>query len=361
MSVLYNFEYPKKLKIAYIGAGEHSIRNILPTFQYAPIELMAMADHNTERGLAAARMFGAKRFYPNHKALLAKEQGLDAVMIVVGPDEQGLPRYPELAEETLGAGLHTWVDAPPCISAANVSIFTNACMKRRKYMAIGFRRRFAPGYRKAAELLEAGILGRVTSYAMRVPLRLPGPPERRTDKGMAPFLPFTSIIALLHTLFGEIEGLSMLRHETSGAGVIQFAHKQGTVGSVHLAVGQSAASPGERLEVVGAGGNLVVEGGVRLVCYRRDGGASPETLGRREGYACEDPAHAPLFWEPRPEALEPAGHQVALSGYLGSVRAFAEPLLAGEPPQAGTLVEALHVMTVFDRIHQGKERDWIPV
>ncbi len=359
--VLYNFEYPRKLKIAYIGAGEHSIRNILPTFQYAPIELVAMADHNTERGLAVARMFGAKRFYPNHKALLAKEEGLDAAMIVVGPDEQGLPRYTELATETLGAGLHTWVDAPPCISAANVSIFTNACMKRRKYMAIGFRRRFAPGYRKAAELIEAGTLGRVTSYTMRIPLRLPGPPERRTDKGMAPFLPFTSIIALLLNLFGEVEGLSMLRHETAGAGMIQFCHKQGAVGNVHLAAGQAAASPVERLEVVGIGANLVVESGVRVECYRRDGGVNREMAGRQEGYAAEDVAHAPLFWEPRLEALEPATHHIALSGYLGSVRAFAEPLLANEPPQAGTLVEALHVMTVFDRIHQGKEREWIPV
>jgi predicted dehydrogenase len=359
--VLYNFEYPRKLKIAYIGAGEHSIRNILPTFQYAPIELMAMADHDTERGLAAARMFGAKRFYPNHKALLAKEEGLDAVMIVVGPDEQGLPRYPELAAETLGAGLHTWVDAPPCVSAANVSIFTNACMKRRKYMAVGFRRAFAPAYLKAAELLDAGTLGHVTSYAMRFPLRLPGPPERRTDKGMAPFLPFTSIIALLYGLFGEVEGLSMLRHEATGAGVITFAHKGGVVGSVHLAVGQASASPSERLEIVGTGANLVAESGLRLVCYRRDGGVSPELLGRQEGYPAEDPAHAPLFWEPRFEALEPATHQVALSGYLGSVRSFADQMLAGEPPQHGTLIEVLHVMTVFDRIHQGKEREWIAV
>ncbi len=359
--MLYNYEYPHKLRIAYIGAGEHSIRNILPTFQYAPIELVAMTDHNTERGLAAARMFGAKRFYPNHKALLAKEENLDAVMIVVGPDEQGIPRYPELAAETLGAGLHTWVDAPPCVSAANVSIFTNACMKRRKYMAIGFRKQFAPAYKKAAELIGANALGRVTSYAMRFPLRLPGPPERRTDKGMAPFLPFTSVIALLHSLFGEFEGLSMLRHQTTGAGVIQFAHKEGVIGSVHLATGQSPASPQERLEIVGSGANLVVESGVRLVCYRPVGGGNAEPAGRQEGYVAGDADHAPLFWEPLPEALEPATHQVVLSGYLDSVRSFAESLLAGEAPKHGTLIEALHVMTVFDRIHQGKEQEWITI
>ena len=110
-----NYEYEKRLRIGYIGAGQHSFRNILPCFQYAPIELVALTDHHTERGLAVARQFGAQRFYPNHKAMLAKEKDLDAIFIVVGPDAKGRPRYPELAAESLRAGFHTWIDAPPLL------------------------------------------------------------------------------------------------------------------------------------------------------------------------------------------------------------------------------------------------------
>jgi predicted dehydrogenase len=357
--VLYNFEYREKLKIAYIGAGEHSIRNILPTFQYAPIELVALADHNTERGLAVARMFGARRFYPNHKALLAKETELDAAMIVVGPDEEGRPRYPELAAETLTAGLHTWIDAPPCLSASQVSTFTNACIKRHKYLAVGFRRRFSPGYAKAAELLEQEALGRINSYSFRFPLRMPGPPERRTEEGMAPFLPFTSAMALLLNLFGEAEGVSYVRNERTGAAAMQMLHRNGVIGSLHLTVGQSTSSPQERLEIIGSGQSLAVDGGVRLEVYRVDGSQSPEQAGRQDSFVAGGLDDAQRFWEPRFDALEPATHHIALSGYLGSIKSFAERLLAGEPPKYGTLVDVLHVMTVLDRIRKGKEREWI--
>ncbi len=356
--MLYNFEYPEKLKIAYIGAGEHSIRNILPTFQYAPIELVALADHNTERGLAVARMFGARRFYPNHKALLAKETELDAAMIVVGPDEEGRPRYPELAAETLTAGLHTWIDAPPCLSASQVSTFTNACIKRHKYLAVGFRRRFSPGYAKAAELLEQEALGQINSYSFRFPLRMPDAPQRRTEEGMAPFLPFTSVMALLLNLFGEAEGVSYVRNERTGATAMQMLHRNGVVGSLQLTVGQSTSAPQERLEITGTGHSLFVDGGVRVALYRTDSSLNPQEQGRQDSFVRGGEDDAPLFWEPRHDALEPATHHIALSGYLGSVKVFAERLLADEPPKYGTLVDVLHVMTVIDRIRKAKERDW---
>jgi hypothetical protein len=150
--MLLNYEYEKKLRVGYIGAGEHSYRNILPCFQYAPIDLVALAEEDTERGLAIARQFGAKRFYPKYQAMLAKEE-LDAVFIVVPPDDEGHPRYPELATETLKAGFHTWIEAPPCLDhGKEISEYTNACLKSRKYIATGFKKMFAPAYLKVAQI-----------------------------------------------------------------------------------------------------------------------------------------------------------------------------------------------------------------
>jgi predicted dehydrogenase len=356
----YSYEYDRKLQVGYIGAGEHSFRNILPALQYAPIDLVAITDHRTERGLAVARQFGARRFYPNHLALLGKETKLDAVMIVVGPDEEGRPRYPELAAEALTAGFHVWVDSPPCISAKEISVFTNACIKRHKYMAVGFRRQFMPAYEQAREIITDDAFGQVASYAYRFPLALPDAVRRRNDRGMSSFLPITDVLALLASLFGEVQGLSMVRH-SNGSAVISLQHAGDVLGALHLTAGQSLSAPRERLEVVGNRESLVVEDGLRLTYFRRVTPVSAELAGRQDRYQMGDLSSAPLVWSPVYDPDEPATHSVAQSGYLGSIRAFAEQLLAGQPPQRGTLVEVLHVMTVFDRIRHGKEREWIEV
>ncbi|NLT73051.1 MAG: Gfo/Idh/MocA family oxidoreductase [Chloroflexi bacterium] len=356
----YNYEYDRKLQVAYIGGGEHSFRNILPSLQYAPIDLVALTDHKGDRGLAVARQFGARRFYPNHRALLAKETSLDAVMISVGPDEEGRPRYPELAAEALGAGFHVWIDEPPCLSAEDISTFTNACIRKHRYLAVGFVRQCAPAYLQAASLIKDKAFGQPTSYAFRFPMALPELTRRRTDKGASAMLPITGVVALLADLFGEIKGFSMVRG-TAGAAVLSLQHANGTPGSLHLTAGQSLSAPRERLEIIGRRASLVVDGGVRVTYYRRVAPVAEELAGRQDTSFTGDVDSAPVVWAPQLNLEEPAAQHIALSGYLGSIQSFAEQLLAGQPPKHGTLVDALHVMTVFDRLRAGREQEWLEV
>jgi len=353
----FNYEYDKKLRIGYIGAGEHSYRNILPCFQYAPIELVALADHHTERGLAVARQFGAKHFYPNHKAMLAKE-AMDAVFIVVGPDADGRPRYPELAAETLRAGFHTWIDAPPCSSASEITPMTEACIASHKYIATGFKRMFAPAYLKVAQIIEDPSFGGVSSFSLRYPLALPPAEQRRDPKAMAAFLDFVQPYSLLVRLFGECEGFTYLRSPVSGGVVINLRYRRGIVGTMHLTGGQAVTSPLERLEVVGNGANVVVENGIRLIYYRPGGSRGEATAGRTESYIGPDET-APIIWEPEFSLGQLYNKQLFLEGYVGCIRHFAERLLVNEPPKQGNLVEMMHIMTVYDKIRNGKEGEWI--
>jgi len=355
----YNYEYEKKLMVAFIGAGEHAIRNILPAFQYAPIELAALADHNVDRGLAVARQFGARRFYPNHKALIAKEQ-VDAIFIVAGPGPDGLPQYPQLAADTLSAGFHTWIDVPPCSTAQDIHAFTNACLKSHKYLTVGFRRRFAPAYARLAEIIKSEDFGPISSFSMRYPLSLPDKETRAKKEGMAPFLSFFHPYALLLHLFGECEGFSFLRSSQTGGAVFSFRYRSGIVGTLHLTAGQAATSPTERLEVVGQGANVIVEDGARLRYYRRGSWGSMADVGRRES-AIGDDDEAPIIWEPD-LALGRLDNKMAfVQGYVGCIRHFAERLLQDEPPRHGTLVEILHIASILDKIRAGQEGQWIPV
>jgi predicted dehydrogenase len=353
----FNYEYGKRLRVGYIGAGEHSYRNVLPSLQYAPIELVALADHHAERGLAVARQFGARHFYPNHKAMLAKE-AMDAVLIVVGPDVRGRPRYPELGAEALRAGFHTWVDAPPCASAADITSFTEACIASHKYVVTGFKRMFAPAYRKVTEIVEDPAFGGASSFALRYPLSLPSAEQRANVQAVSTFLDFVQPYSLLLRLFGECEGLSYLRSGISGGAVISFRYRKGLVGTLHLTAGQAATSPLERFEVIGNGANVVVENGIRLLYYRQGGRRGQDSAGPVESFVGPDEG-APILWEPDFSLGQLYNKQLFLEGYVGCVRHFAERLLAGEPPKFGNLVEMMHIMTVYDKIRNGKEGEWI--
>ena len=61
--VRYNFEYERRLRACFIGAGGHSYRNIYPAFRYAPVDLVAVADHAEARARDYARLFGAEGAY----------------------------------------------------------------------------------------------------------------------------------------------------------------------------------------------------------------------------------------------------------------------------------------------------------
>ena len=94
-----------KIRAGFIGCGSHAFRNVYPTFQFAPVELVATCDLDADKAAAYARQFGAERSYNNHTKMLAEEK-LDAVFIVTNYDDQGRPRYPALAADCLRAGKH---------------------------------------------------------------------------------------------------------------------------------------------------------------------------------------------------------------------------------------------------------------
>jgi predicted dehydrogenase len=113
--VTYNFEYDKKLKACFIGAGGHSYRNVYPTFQYAPVELLAVCDVNGDRASAYARQFGAERSYTDHMDMLRTEKP-DIVFIVTAYHPDGRVQATDLAMDALSLGVHVWMDVAAFIA-----------------------------------------------------------------------------------------------------------------------------------------------------------------------------------------------------------------------------------------------------
>jgi predicted dehydrogenase len=356
----YSFEYDKKLTVGFVGSGDFSYTTILPCFQYLPVDLVALADPDRERGLEVARRFGVRRFYPSIGAMLAKEEAIQAVYVVAGVDESGRPHYPQLASEVLVANRHVWVGGPPCANGDEIKTYTDACIKSAgKYVMAGFKRMFMPVYVKLDEIIKSPQFGGVSSFAMRYPLVLPSPQERLVaGKPSTAFLQFVEPYSLLVRLFGEARNVTVAA-SNAGDAVITFHYSNGLIGSLHCTGNMASTSPLERIEVVGKGANVIVENASRLIYYR-SGSGRPGVPGRETTYIGAD-ERAPILWEPEFSLGQLYNKQLFMQGYVDCLAYFANQLLAGESPKHGSLVNMLHIMNVHDKILSAAERQWISI
>ena len=350
----YNLDYERKLRVGFCGVGDEAYRHILPAFQYAPIDLVALATPDKARGLAVARQFGARHLYPSYAPMLAKEE-MDAVFVATGLDGEGNLLSTEIVEEALKAGFHVWVAPPPCATKPDINRFTQACIKKRKYVACGFKRMAAPAYRQVAKIMAEPGFGDVQSFSMRYPLFFPPKLGKGEEppQGLDPFIEFVHPYSLITHLFGECRRMRTFRSK-SGAGFINLGYNKGVVGTLHLTGGQAATGPIERLEVIGTGANVVVENGCKLTYYRAGGSRGEGDLFDSEDYIG---AHAtgPVVWEPEYSLGSLYSKQLFIEGYVDIVRHFCDQLLSGDPPKTGNLVDMLHIMTIHDMILAGDE------
>lgn len=331
----FNFEFEKRISAGFIGAGGHSYRNIYPCFQYAPVDLVAVCDHHPEKASAYARLFGAPRWYVDHTEMLEKEQ-LDAVFISVGFDPQGRPRYPALAVEAMRAGCHVWMEKPPASGTPEVRQMQGVSAETGKFVLVAFKKCFTPAHAKAKEIIARSEFGGATSVYYRYPLSLPPLSERTNPTRFRDIVHPAS--ALLY-LMGPLASLMYEQHATSGGVAATLRFRSGAIGVLHLTAGQGGG-PLERLEIIGAGANVVVDNGMRLLYHR----ARPAlAYGRSPDYYVGDEAAA-LVWEPEFSLGQLYNKALFLMGYVQQVDYFARCVLENRPPQVCGLADALEIM-----------------
>jgi predicted dehydrogenase len=347
MPVTYNYEYPKQLRAGFIGCGGHAYRNIYPTFQYAPVNLVAVCDLDPVRAATCAKVFGAERHYSDHLEMLERED-LDVVFIVTNVDENGSPRYPKLAIDCLRAGVHAWVEKPPASSSGEIREMIRVSSETKRHVGVGFKKMFFPANVKAKEIISRPDFGPITSITARYPQSLPPFEERGDARKMVSFLDhIVHPHSVLRLLGGPIEWIFVNRNSAVGSATVSIRFTSGAAGNLHLSSGQSSTSFLERLEIIGAGENLVVENNVRLIHYRRS--KSKIAYGRSGDYfdAITDDS-APLYWEPEFSLGQLYNKGLFLLGYAPEVIQFTTRLLDGKDPAYGTLEDALELLQIYE-------------
>lgn len=342
--VRYNFEYGRKLRTCFIGAGGHSFRNVYPTFQYAPIDLVAICDLDQDRATAFARQFGAARAYSDHREMLAKERP-EAVFIVTSYLADGRPQATGLALEALAAGAHVWMEKPTAASVAEVQTLIDASAEHGRQVMTGLKKIFFPSIVKAKELMSSREFGRPVALTIRYPQRMP-PLAERADlvklNGLLDHLSHPA--AIINYLMGPVATMSYAWEPVCGGSLTTMRFVSGAIGSLHLVGGGSGSSPLERLEVTGEHANVVVDNGVKVTYYRP---ATRPAYGRSASYLVSN-EEAPLAWEPEFSLGQLYNKNIFYLGYVPEVLHFAEAVLNGKPLEKGTLAESMEIAKLFE-------------
>jgi predicted dehydrogenase len=342
--VRYNFEYEQKLRVAFIGAGGHSFRNVYPTFQYAPIDLVAICDRDADRATAYAHQFGGKASYTDHQEMLMTEKP-DAVFIVTSYDDEGRPQATQLALDALEAGCHVWMEKPTAASVAEVQQLMNASRRVGRFVMTGLKKTFFPSIVKTKEIVSSAEFGRSCSLTIRYPQRIP-PLDQRGHltkvRGLLDHIYHPA--SIIHELMGPIETFSYQWEPVCGGSVTNLRFVSGAIGTLHMPGGGSGSSPLERLEVVGEHANVVVDNGVRVTYYRP---AQRPAYGRSASYLVDNDV-APLFWEPEFSLGQLYNKNIFLLGYVQEVLHFCDSVLTGTPPSKGTLEQSLEIVKLFE-------------
>lgn len=340
----YAFESGRRVRAGFIGAGGHAYRNVYPTFQYAPVELVAVCDLDESRAADYARRFGAQRHYDDHRRMLAEEE-LDAVFIVTAYDADGRVQATDLALEALAAGLHVWMEKPTAASTGEIEALMRASEVSGTHVMTGLKKIFTPAMERVKQIIESPEFGRPRSIFVRYPQALPPADARGRLPEMCSFLDHIYHPgAVLNYLLGPIHRLTYEWEGLSGGTVASIRFASGAVGQLHLAAGISGTSPLERVEVIGDGANVVVDNGVAVTYYRR---APMPAYGRALSYLTDE-AVAPLRWEPEFSLGQLVNKNLFYLGYVPEVLHFCDAVLTGRPPAKGTLGDSLEIAKLFE-------------
>jgi virulence factor len=135
-----------RVKVGCIGLGDIAQKAYLPVLAFQPgveLHLQTRTPATLER-VADSLHLPAGRRHRDLDALLA--EGLDAAFV-----HAPTAAHPEIVTRLLEAGVPTYVDKPLAYELADSTRLVELAEQRGVTLAVGFNRRFAPGYAQCLE------------------------------------------------------------------------------------------------------------------------------------------------------------------------------------------------------------------
>jgi predicted dehydrogenase len=345
-----------QIRVAVIGCGSHAFRNIFPTLQFAPIQLVATCDRAAGNAKAFADQFGAARAYTDHQQML-RDGGFDAVLIIVGCDAQGRPLYPDLVVECLDAGYHVWCEKPAAATCDQIERMQQAAARAGRNVMVGMKKMFFPANEKAKQIIDTPAFGTPHLAVLQYPQYVPSAEEferffHRRERVVS-VIGFVDHLVHPTSLLVYLLGMPQTMYyerSAGGGGLATFAYASGAIATLALTEGASARGGMERTLVVGQRGNhVVVDNNIRVTWSK---GALPR-YGESPDYFVGEPSDTTSTWEPEFSLGQLYNKGLFLLGYFGELNEFARAILEHREPGKCHLRHAWQVTRLLECFSQG--------
>jgi predicted dehydrogenase len=259
---------PAKRGLAFLGAGNHAGRVLIPAFRQAGATMHTVVSAGGVSAAHYGRKFGFSRASTDESEALA-DVAVDTVVIATRPNV-----HARQVLAALRAGKHVFSEKPLCLTLDELGeIDAEARGRPSQHLMVGFNRRFAPQVVKMKALLET--VAEPKSYIMLVNAGAIPAGHWTQDKavgGARIVAEGCHFIDLLRHLTGApIVGhraVALGRHPalqvTDDKVTITLEFADGSVGTIHYLANGDKGFPKERLEVFCAGRVLQLDNFRRL-------------------------------------------------------------------------------------------------
>ena len=149
---------PKRIGVALLGAGRMAQTHMRTLAGIDNADVIVVADPvaaAAERGMEIAH---ARRASLDPVEAL-RDPAVEAVVIVTPTST-----HASLIEASLRAGKAVWTEKPIAQELADTQRIVDLWRETQIPVAVGFMRRYDPGYARAKELIDAGELGRIEQF-----------------------------------------------------------------------------------------------------------------------------------------------------------------------------------------------------
>ncbi|MFB9274249.1 Gfo/Idh/MocA family protein [Cohnella cellulosilytica] len=314
-----------ELKLCMIGAGEHAGRNVYPSFAFIHgANVVANCDLNVERARALARQCGIEHTYADYREMLEKHKP-DGVLICVGPDF-----HAKVSMELMRAGYHVYTEKPPAVSYEQAKQVVAVSRETGKICMTGLKKRFAPAYRKAKEILDNPENGQpeIMSF-IRTENNM-----KNTDDPKTQFLLDACVhpIDLCNYFFGKVKSL-YASHKEPATYAISLKHRNGAVSTMTLTDRINGPRRYEEVTIVTDKSTIVqVHGSIDMLAFR-------------EG--------APIGAY-RPDFAMGRSHSIVEQGFSGEIQEFIDAIRENRQP-VSHIEQSSHAPQIYEAIKKSIE------
>ena len=158
----------KKLKVAYLGAGDISDRFIVMASKLADVENCAIFSRKIKNALAKAEKYSIPLAYDNYHTML-RETKPDAVVVTTTH-----PLHAKHAIDAMKAGAHVLVEKPMAANLKDAKHMVLAAKKYKKIMTV-LPFDLYPNYLRALDFVKEKYIGKILSAHSE--LSVQGPPR----------------------------------------------------------------------------------------------------------------------------------------------------------------------------------------